>query len=56
MSLGPSVAKLILGAGAAVLVLWAVVLVSLRRARRRPSLDKYADIPPVEVIPNRRAS
>jgi hypothetical protein len=26
-----------------------------RRARRRPSLDKYANIPPVTVIPNRRA-
>lgn len=37
------------------LCLIVLVLVLFRQARRRPSLDKYAAIPPVTVIPNRRA-
>jgi hypothetical protein len=47
------VAQLIVGAGGLVLLAWMIVGLLLRRARRRPSLDKYAGIPPVTKIPSR---
>lgn len=37
----------------AIAVVVLAVRLAYRRARRRPSLDKYAGMPPVGVIPNR---
>lgn len=53
MRLSPIVEQLILGAGGLVLLAWVIVGLLLRQVRRRPSLDKYAGMPVVRVIPTR---